>query len=135
VDPGLFGCIATLVWVLHRHGTTAALSVPRHGGLRRMQHGILTATRLGVAAMGSSVFMVAITATAGAALPGLDGPVLYLSGVGFSLALLIGIEAAVLGFRRALVLDAVRQAAKRKRPRSVQPMMRLGLGPRSEQLL
>jgi hypothetical protein len=135
VDPGLFGCIATLVWVLHRHGTIAMLSVPRRSGLRDLQRWILAATRLGVAALGGAVFMVAIAAIAGPALPELDGPILYLSGVGFSLALMIGIETAVFCFRRALALEAVREAARRKRPRSVQTMMRLGLGPRSEQLL
>ncbi|HEY4659402.1 MAG TPA: hypothetical protein VIH11_07830, partial [Gemmatimonadaceae bacterium] len=25
VDPGLYGCIAALVWLLHRHGTLAAM--------------------------------------------------------------------------------------------------------------
>lgn len=131
MDSGLFGCIATLVWVLHRHGTIAVMSVPRRGGLRGAQRQILGATRLGVAALGCTVFMVAVVAIAGPALPDLDGPILYLSGVGLSLALLLATEATMFAFRRALALDA----ARRKRARSVNTMMRLGLGPRSEQLL
>jgi hypothetical protein len=135
LDPGLFGCIATLVWVLHRHGTLAVMSVPRGGGLRGRHRQILGTTRFGVAALGCAVFMVAVASIAGAALPDLDGPILYLVGVGFSLALLLAIEGTMLVFRRAHALETAREAARRKRPRSVQTMMRLGLGPSSQQLL
>ncbi|MCC6610221.1 MAG: hypothetical protein IT515_11200 [Burkholderiales bacterium] len=134
MDSGLIGSIAALVWVLHRHGTVAILSVPRRSGLRELRRSVLAATRAGVAALGAAVFMVAVASIAGAALPDRDGPILYLCGVGCSLAVMLGIETAVFRLRRALALEAVRDAARRKRPRSVQTMMRLGLGPRSEQL-
>lgn len=133
-DPGLFGCIAALVWILHRHGTLAMASVPRRGGLRRLQQRILGATRLGVATLGGAVFVVAIATIAAGALPAMDGAILYLGGVGFALAALVALEAAVLGFRRRLARLAEREATKPKRPRSVRTMMQLGLGPRSEPL-
>ena len=135
MDPGLYGCIAALVWLLHRHGTLAAMSVPRRAGLRHLQHRILGLTRLGVAALGGVVFMVAVAAVGAAAMPDLDGATLYLGGVGFSLALMLALEATVFGFRRAVALEAAREAARRRQPRSVRSMMQLGLGPRSEQLL
>ncbi|MCZ7566637.1 MAG: hypothetical protein M5U08_24850 [Burkholderiales bacterium] len=134
MDPGLFGCIAALVWVLHRHASLAAISVAPRRGLGSTHQRVLGATRMGVAMLGGAVFVVAVAALAGAARPGLDGPILYLSGVCLALAVLVGLEAAVFDFRRRHARAAAREAAQRKRPRSVRTMMRLGLGPRSEPL-
>lgn len=134
MDPGLFGCIGALVWVLHRHASLAAIDVARRSALHGARQRLFGATRMGVAMLGGAVFVVAVASLAGAVLPGLDGPTLYVSGVSLALAVLIGIEAAVYDFRCRVARAAARAAARAKRPRSIRTMMRLGIGPRSEPL-
>lgn len=133
MDPGLYGCIAALVWVLHRHGMAVPHHVARHRrlGVRyRRVHGI---TRLGVACLGAAVVAVAVANLVATALTGAEGAALYLAGVGTALVFLVLVEAAVIRLHYAVAHEAGRAAARRARQRSVRTMMRLGLGPHSEQ--
>jgi len=134
VDPGLYGCIAALVWVLHRHGITVPHHVGRHRRLGPRYRRFLGITRFGVLCDGAALFAVAIAKVVAPMLPGAEAAALYLAGVGSALGLLILVEASLFGLRRAIVREAARAIARRERARSVHTMMRLGLGPRSEQL-
>jgi hypothetical protein len=134
VDPGLYGCIAALVWVLHRHGMAVPHHVARHRRLGPRYRRALGLTRIGVVACGTAVFAVAVANVIAPALPGAEGAALYLAGVSTALAVLVAVEAALVALRIAVAREAVRAAARRDRARSVRTMMRLGLGPRSEQL-
>jgi heme exporter protein D len=131
VDPGLYGCIAALVWVLYRHGMSVPHPVVRQRRLARRHRRVLGVTRLGVASLGAAVFAVAIAKIGAPVLPGTQGPFLYLGGVGTALALVVAVEVSILRLRNAIAREA-RAAARRARARSVHTMMRLGLGPRSE---
>jgi hypothetical protein len=134
VDPGLYGCIAALVWVLHRHGMAVPHHVARHRRLGPHYRRVLGITRLGVACIGAAVFATAIAKAVAPVLPGVEGAVLYLVAVGTSLGLLILVEASIIRLRSAAAREAARAIARRERARSVRSMMRLGLGPGSEQL-
>jgi hypothetical protein len=134
VDPGLYGCIAALVWMLHRHGTTVPHHVARHRRLGPRYRRVLGATRLGVACLGAAVVAVAVARISAPSLSGSEGAVLYLGGVVAALVCLIFVEALIIRLRIAVAREATRAAARRARARSVQTMMRLGLGPRSEQM-
>lgn len=134
MDPGLYGCIAALVWTLHRHGVTVPHHVARHRRLGPRYRQVLGITRLGVLCDGAAVFAVAIAKVVAPVLPGAEAAMLYLAGVGCALGLLVLVEASIFGLRRAITREAARAIARRERARSVHTMMRLGLGPRSEQL-
>lgn len=134
VDPGLYGCIAALVWVLHRHGTTAPHHVSRHRRLGPRYRQMLGVTRLGVACLGAAVVAVAVARISAAGLSGSEGAFLYLGGVIAALIYLVFVEVLIIRLRIAVARETARAAARRARARSVQTMMRLGLGPRSEQM-
>jgi len=134
VDPGLYGCIAALVWGLHRHGISIPHHVARHRRLGSRYRQVLSITRFGVLCNAAAVFAVAIAMVVTPMLPGPEAAVLYLAGVGSALGLLVLVEASVFGLRRAIAREAARAIARRERARSVHTMMRLGLGPHSEQL-
>jgi len=134
VDPGLYGCIAALVWVLQRHHLAVPHHVTKHRRLGPCYRRTLVITRVSVAGLGMAVFSVAVARFVASVLPGMQGAALYLAGVCSALALLLLVETAVLVLRRAIAREAARSAARRERARSVRTMMRLGLGPRSEQL-
>lgn len=134
MDPGLYGCIAALVWVLQRHNLAVPHHVTKHRRLGRCYRRVLAVTRSSFVGLGMAVFCVAVARLAASMLPDMQGAVLYLTGVGAALALLVTVEAAVLTLRRAVSREAARSAARRERARSIRTMMRLGLGPRSEQL-
>lgn len=134
VDPGLYGCIAALVWVLHRHGIAVPHHVAQHRRLGPRYRQVLRTTRFGVACLGASVVAVALAKFVASELPGAEGAVLYLAGVGTALALLVFVEASIIGLRNAVAREAARAAARRERARSVRTMMRIGLGPGSEQM-
>lgn len=129
-DPGLHGCIAALVWVLYRHGITLPQRVARHRRLGPHYRRLQGITRLGVASLGAAICSVAIAPPVAQALPGMEGAILYLAGVSTALVLLVLVEAALVSLRAAVA----REAARRERARSVRTMLRLGLGPHSEQL-
>ena len=137
MDPGLYGCIAALVWVLYRHGIPVPHHVARHRRLGPRYRRLLAITRLGVACLGVAVAAVAIAKAAAPLLPRVEVEVavLYLAGVGSALGLLVWVEASVVQLRLAVEREAARAVARRERARSVRTMLRLGLGPRSEQLL
>jgi heme exporter protein D len=134
VDPGLYGCIAALVWVLHRRGIAVPHHVARHRRLGPPYRRVLWITRLGVALLGAAVFAIAVAKGAVQTLPGAEAAYLYLCSVGTALTLLVLVEASVAALRHALAREAARASARRERARSVRTMMRLGLGPHSEQL-
>ena len=134
VDPGLYGCIAALVWVLRRHGATVPHHVARHRRLGPRYRQVLGVTRLGVACLGAAVVAVAVARISAAGLSGSEGAILYLGGVIAALVYLVFVEALVVRLHIAVAHEAARAAARRARARSVQTMMRLGLGPRSEQM-
>lgn len=134
MDPGLYGCIAALVWVLHRHGMAVPHHVARHRRLGPRYRRVLGLTRIGVACCGTAVFAVAVANVVAPMLPGAEGAALYLAGVSTALGVLVVVEAALVALRVAVAREAARAAARRDRARSVRTMMRLGLGPRSEQL-
>lgn len=134
MDPGLYGCIAALVWVLHRHGTAVPHHVARHRRLGPRYRQLLGLTRIGVVCCGTAVFAVAVARVIAPALPGAEGAALYLAGVSTALGMLLVVEASLIRLRVAVAREAARAAARRDRARSVRTMMRLGLGPRSEQL-
>jgi len=134
VDPGLYGCVAALVWVLHRHGTAMPHHVARHRRLGPRYRWALRIARIGVACLGAAVFAVALGTLVAPAMPGTEGAILYLAAVGVGLAVLLVVEASFVALRVAVAREAARAAARRSRARSVRTMMRLGLGPRSEQL-
>ncbi|MCG6874542.1 MAG: hypothetical protein LJE97_05580 [Betaproteobacteria bacterium] len=134
MDPGFYGCIAALVWVLHRHGMSVPHHVTRHRRLGPLYRRVLGITRSGVICLGAAVFAVAIAKIDTSALPGMEAAMLYLAGVGAALGLLVLVEASVFGLRAAMAREAARAIARRERARSVRTMMRLGLGPHSEQL-
>ncbi|NJN40460.1 MAG: hypothetical protein HC807_05970 [Gammaproteobacteria bacterium] len=130
VDPGLYGCIAALVWVLHRNGIAMPHHIAHHRRLGPRYRRLLAMTRLGVACIGASVIAVSLAGFVAAVLPGFEGAALYLAGVGTALVLLVLVEATTFRLRNAIA----REALRRDRARSVRTMMRLGLGPRSEQM-
>jgi len=134
VDPGLYGCIAAMVWVLHRYGMSVPHHVARHRRLGPRYRRLLGLTRIGVVCCGMAVIAVAVAKVVAPALPGTQGAALYLAGVGTALGVLVVVEAALVALRVAVAREAARAAARRDRARSVRTMMRLGLGPRSEQL-
>ena len=134
MDPGLYGCIAALVWVLQRHNVAVPHHVTKHRRLGPRYRRTLVITRVSVAGLGMAVFSVAVARFVASVLPGMQGAVLYLSGVGGALVLLLLVETAVFVLRRAIAREAARSVARRERARSIRTMMRLGLGPRSEQL-
>lgn len=130
VDPGLYGCIAALVWVLHRNGIAMPHHIAHHRRLGRRYRRLLGMTRLGVVCIGASVIAVSLATFVASVLPGMEGAALYLAGVGTALVQLVLVEAATVNLHNAVA----REAARRDRARSVHTMMRLGLGPRSEQM-
>jgi hypothetical protein len=134
VDPGLYGCIAALVWVLHRHGITVPHHVARHRRLAPRYRQILGVTRLGVACLGAAAVAVAVARVSAAGLSGSEGAILYLGGVIAALIYLVFVEVLIIRLRFAIARETARAAARRARARSVHTMMRLGLGPRSEQM-
>jgi heme exporter protein D len=134
VDPGLYGCIAALMWILHRHGIAVPDHVARHRRLGPRYRRVLSIARWGVALLGAAIFTVAVAKAVEQTLPGAHGAYLYLAGVSAALALLVLVEAAVAALRHAITREAARARARRERARSVHTMMRLGLGPSSEQL-
>jgi hypothetical protein len=134
VDPGLYGCMAALVWALHRHRICVPRHVARHRQLGRRYRQVLGITRFGALCDAMAVFAVAIAKIVTPMLPGPEAAVLYLAGVGTALGLLVLVEASVFGLRRAIAREAAQASARRERARSVHTMMRLGLGPHSEQL-
>jgi len=134
VDPGLYGCIAALVWVLHRHGTRVPHHVARHRRLGPRYRQFLGVSRLGVAWLGAAVVAVAVARVTAAGVSGSEGAILYLGGVLAALVYLVFVEALIIRLRIAVARETARAAARRARARSVQTMMRLGLGPRSEQM-
>jgi len=134
VDPGLYGCIAALVWVLHRHSTTVPNHVARHRRLGPRYRQVLGVTRLGVACLGAAVVAVAVARVSAAGLSGSEGAILYLGGVIAALIFVVVVEALIVRLRIAIARETARAAARRARARSVQTMMRLGLGPHSEQM-
>ncbi len=130
VDLGLYGCIAALVWVLHRHSTTVPHHVARHRRLGPRYRQLLGVTRLGVACLGAAVVAVTVATVSAPALSGWEGAVLYLAGVTAALIYLVFVEALIVRLRNTVA----RETARRARARSVETMMRLGLGPHSEQM-
>jgi hypothetical protein len=134
VDPGLYGCIAALVWVLHRHGMAVPYHIARHRRLGPRCRRVFGRTRFGVVCLGTAVLAVAIAKAVAPMLPGPEPAVLYLAGVGVALGILVIVEASIFGLRHAVAREAARAAARRERARSVRTMLRLGLGPQSEQL-
>jgi len=134
VDPGLYGCIAALVWVLQRHNVAVPHHVTKHRRLGPCYRRVLAITRASVVGLGMAVFCVAVARFVASLMPGTQGASLYLAGVAAALALLVSVELAVLALRRGIAREAARSAARRERARSIRTMMRLGLGPRSEQL-
>jgi len=134
VDPGLYGCIAALVWMLHRHAIPVPHHVARHRRLGPRYRRVLGVTRSGIACLGASVVAVALANVVATALPGAEGAVLYLAGVGSALGFLVFVEASVFGLRNAIAREAARATTRRERARSVRSMMRIGLGPSSEQM-
>jgi hypothetical protein len=134
VDPGLCGCIAALLWILHRRSIAVPHHAARHRRLGPRYRRVLWITRWGVALLGAAVCSVAIANAVAHALPGAEAAYLYLGGVGTALTLLVLVEAAVAALRHAVAHEAARARARRERARSVRTMMRLGLGPHSEQL-
>jgi hypothetical protein len=130
VDPGLCGCIAALLWVLHRHGMTVPHHVARHRRLGPRYRQVRGVTRLGVACLGAAVAAVTVARVSAPALSGWEGAMLYQAGVTGALIYLVCVEALIIRLRNAVA----RETARRARARSVETMMRLGLGPRSEQM-
>jgi hypothetical protein len=94
----------------------------------------LGVSRLGVACLGAAVVAVAVARVSAAGLSGSEGAILYLGGVLAALVYLVFVEALIIRLRIAVAHETARAAARRARARSVQTMMRLGLGPRSEQM-
>ncbi len=133
MDPGLYGCIAALVWVLHRHGIAVPHHVARHHRLGPRYRRVLGTTRLAVACLGAAVASVAVARVVATTASGAEGAILYIAGVVTALLFLLLVEATIIGLRNAVAREAARAAARRE-ARSVRTMMRLGLGPRSEQL-
>ena len=134
MDPGLYGCIAALIWVLQRHNLAVPHHVTKHRRLGPSYRRVLAVTRLSIVGLGMAVFCVAVARFVASLLPGMQGALVYLAGVAAALALLVTVEVAVVVLRRAIAREAARSAARRERARSIRTMMRLGLGPRSEQL-
>jgi hypothetical protein len=134
VDPGLYGCIAALLWTLHRRGLAVPHHVARHRRLGPRYRRLLWITRWGVTLLGAAVFSIAVAKAGAQALPGVEAAYLYLCGVGTALTLLVLVEASVAALRHGVAREAARARARRERARSVRTMMRLDLGPRSEQL-
>lgn len=134
MDPGFYGCVLALVWVLHRHAMAVPHHVARHRRLGPRYRRLLGITRIGVVCLGAAVFAVAVARLVAPVLPGAEGAFLYLAGVSVALVVLVFVEGSLIALRGAVAREAARAAARRHRARSVRTMMRLGLGPRSEEL-
>ena len=134
MDPGLYGCIAALVWSLYRRSIAVPHHIARHRRLGPLYRRFLGITRLGVALLGAAVFSVAVAKVIASGLPGAEGAVLYLTAVGTALTLLVLVEASLIALRSAVAREVARARARRERARSVRTMLQLDLGPRSEQL-
>jgi len=60
VDPGLYGCIAALVWVLHRNGIAMPHHIAHPRRLGPCYRRLLGITRLGVVCVGAAVIAVSL---------------------------------------------------------------------------
>ena len=134
VDPGLYGCIAALAWVVHRHGMAVPHHVARHRRLGPRYRRMAGLTRIGVVGCGMAVLAVTVAKVVAPVLPGAEGAAFYLTGVCTALGMIVAVEASLVALRVAVAKENARAARRRDRARSVRTMMRLGLGPRSEEL-